>query len=190
MRTLVATLAKEEELLRARKHLGYEALVAIVPQEPDAALLAALQGSGARIERVPGHDLLACLERLQVVLAEAHKQGEVRCAVDGGTGAMSQAAFLACLSMGVEAWFLLHKAVRLPVLKARPVRQRFPPEQQAVLRALAAPMGLEDLAAKAELPLPRVKEALLVLRKEGAVDADAARAAPTRLGHFLRAALA
>lgn len=190
MRVLVAVAKDEVELLRARKHLGYDRLVVVVPQAPGEALRAAA-GPAAQLVEVPGYDLLACLERIQHLLQGFHpERDEVRVAVDGGTSAMSQAAFLACLSQGTEAWFLLHKQVRLPVLAARPVRQRFTEAELAVLAALDQPMTHEQLAERAGLDLERLRAALLRLRKEDAVKADAASAQPTELGHYYRRSLA
>lgn len=190
MRVLVVVAKDEVELLRARKHLGYDRLVVVVPQAPPEALRAAA-GPAAQLVEVPPYELLPCLERIQALLQGFRPdRDEVRVAVDGGTSAMSQAAFLACLSQGTEAWFLLHKVVRLPVLEARPVRQRFTEAELAVLAALDAPMSHEELAARAGLDLERMRGALLRLRKEDAVKADATTAQPTELGHYYRRSLA
>lgn len=189
MRVLLATVAHPDELLRARKHLGYDRLVVVAPTEASARLEAALADlQGARVERVPEHDLLACLERLESLLRE-HERDTVRAAVDGGTAAMSQAAFLACLSRGVEMWFLLKQPVRLPVLRARPVEQRFSADQVAVLRALDGKLAAADVARRAGLPEPRTKDALLKLKKLQVVAADAGGAALTPLGAYYRRGL-
>lgn len=188
MRVLVALAKDEEELLRARRHLGYDRLVVVAPEGKAAALRQAA-GPGAEVREVPAYDLLACLEALQGLLRGFGRRDEVRAAVDGGTAAMSEAAFLACLSEGVEAWFLLAKAVRLPVLEARPVKQRFTDEQLAVLRALDGRMSYEDLAARSNLPPERMKEALLRLRKEEVVRTSAAGAEPTALARFYQRGL-
>lgn len=187
MRVLVAVAQREDELLRARRHLGYDRLVVVAPEGQGEALRAAA-GPGAEVVEVPAHDLLACLEALHALLRR-HAMHDLRMAVDGGTAAMSEAAFLACLGSGVEAWFLLHHAVRLPVLEARPVRQRFTDEQLAVLRALDARMSFDELAAKSGLAPERVKAALLRLRKEEVVRTSAAGAEPTALARFYQRGL-
>ncbi|HEV8360382.1 MAG TPA: hypothetical protein VGR28_08020 [Candidatus Thermoplasmatota archaeon] len=189
MRILVATVAHEEELVRARKHLGYDLLVVVVPRRAERALAAAITGlAKVRVEEVAEDDLLACLERLQAIFAEFRRH-EVRAAVDGGTSAMSAAGFLACLSEGVEAWFLLKEPVRLPVLQARPIGQRFGREELLVLRALDRRASHEELARRTGLPLPAVRDALLAFKKQGAVASGADWAEPTELGRFYRRAL-
>jgi hypothetical protein len=191
MRVLIVTAAKEEELHRARRHLGYDRLVAVVPADPGEGLARALRElPQAEVVPVPAHDFLACFERLERVLARARAgRSHVRAAVDGGTSAMSAAAFLACLSAGVEAWFLLNRAVRLPILQARPVSRRFPEGELAVLAALDGQLTHAELARRAGLGEAEAKRALLGLRRAGAVEADAQRAALTALGAYYRRSL-
>jgi hypothetical protein len=206
MRVLVVVAAKVEELHRARQHLGYERLVLVAPEGQGEALVHALLGVPApapdaparplavpghiRVEEVPAYDLLACLERIEGLLRAARKEGhEVRAAVDGGTAAMSEAAFLACLSEGVEAWFLLHKVMRLPVLRARSVAQRFDEDERAVLGTLQGKLPSEELAARLGRDGEQVKRALLHLRKQGIVASDSAGAELTELGRYLQRGL-
>lgn len=190
MRVLVATVAKVEELLRARRHLGYERLVVVVPQGA-ARLREALERSvpGAELVQVPDDDALACLERLEA-LFRAHARDEVRAAIDGGTAAMSAGAFLACLSQGVEAWFLLKEPVRLPVLRARPLERRLDDAQVAVLQHLEGRMAHAELARRAGVPLEGVRRVLIGFKRDGVVEADAASASLTALGLYLRRSLA
>lgn len=189
MRVLVAVVAKEEELVRARRHLGYERLVVVVPRKPDEALRKAAALPNTRVVEAPDDDLLGCLATLEAVLDE-HRKDEVRVAVDGGTSTMSAGAFLACLSRGVEAWFLLHKAVRLPVLRARPVAQRFNDDQLAVLRALHGSMKAAEVARAAGLPEGRATKALYDLKRIGAVQVNGPTVAPTDLARYYQRALA
>jgi len=185
MRVLLVTAAKEEEVLLARKHLGYDKLIVLTPQGKGKELT--LSSPMAQVEEVPQDDLLACLERMEALLQQ-HK-GRVRCAVDGGTSAMSAGAFLACLSQGVEAWFLRNKAVRLPVLHARPVERRFSEEELAVLRAVEERASYDELAKRTGLPMELLKDTCLALRKLGAVQTDANGARLSGLGAYYQKGL-
>jgi hypothetical protein len=185
-RLLLVTAAKEEEVLLARKHLGYDQLIIVAPQGEGKKLAAA--APHALVEEVPGHDLLACLDRFERLLAK-HRGSDVRCAVDGGTSAMSAGAFLACLSQGVEAHFLLNKAVRLPVLHARPIARRFTDEELAVLRSLDGQAKYDALAQRASLSMETLKAACLSLRKQGALESDASGVSLTDLGRYYRSGL-
>jgi predicted Rossmann fold nucleotide-binding protein DprA/Smf involved in DNA uptake len=187
MRVLIVSAQGEEEIHRARKNLGYEQLVLVVPESKSEAL-AQVAPQGAQLVNVPEHEFLACLEAFEGVL-RAHAKDEVRVAVDGGTTAMSGAAFLACIAQGVEAWFTYNKVVRLPVLRARPVERRFGEEQAAVLAALDERMPLDELAKRTGLAPAQAQRALLSLRKEQAVAAGADWAEPTPLGDYYRRAL-
>lgn len=187
-RVLVAIAAKEEELQRARRALGYERLVLVAPRGRGQTL-AQLVSPPPHIVEVPEDDLLGCLEAIEALLREERKAGQLRVAADGGTAAMSQAAFLACLSQGVEAWWLLHRAVRLPVLHALPVAERFHAEEARVLAQLGTGMAYAELARSADLPLERCQRALHSLRKQGAVKTDKDGAEPTALGRYYQRAL-
>jgi len=188
MRILVAVASNEEELHRARKHMGYERLVVLAPEGGAQRLARALAPEDkAEVVELPRHDLLACMEQAESLLRGL--EGEVRVAADGGTLAMQGGVLLACLSTGTEVWFLQHKPVRLPMLRAMPVERRFTDDQAAVLRALSADMPAEQVARRAGIPDERAKRALLALRKLDAIHSDAKGVALTRLGAYYRGAL-
>lgn len=189
MRVLVAVVGKEEDLHRARRHLGYQGLVLVAPQGKGQRLAGAAGLAPApRVVEVPEHDLLACLERVDALLAELQLE-EVRVAVDGGTLAMTMGALLACLAQGVEAWFLEHTAVRLPGLRALPVERRFTEEQARVLAALEGKLPALEVARRAGLDEAQAKRVLLALRRAGAVATDAGGAELTAVGQYYRRAL-
>lgn len=189
MRTLVALAGREEELHRARRQFGYDRLVLVAPQGKGARLRAALgpEASSAELLEVPDEELLGCLEACERLLAGL--KGQVRVAVDGGSQAMMFGALLACLSQGFEAWFLEHKPVRLPILRGLPIERRFREEELVVLRALEGKLSVPELARRAGLAEDRVKEALLALRRQGAVRTDASGAERTALGLYYQRAL-
>jgi hypothetical protein len=187
MRVLLVSASGSEDLHRARRTLGYEKLVVVAPQAKAEGLKPELP-EGAELVQVEGHDLLGCLEVFEGLLRR-HAKDEVRMAVDGGTTALSAAAFLACLSHGKEAWFTLHKVVRLPVLASRPLAKRFADDEAAVLRALEGKLAIPDLAERCALDEERVKAALLALRRHEAVRTDAGGAQVTELGAYYRRAL-
>ncbi|HVL86522.1 MAG TPA: hypothetical protein VM681_00735 [Candidatus Thermoplasmatota archaeon] len=186
MRTLVVVAAAKDDLAAPRRKLGYDRLALVAPEGRGRALASAL-GEEATVLEVPPDDVLGCLRAMEGLLAGL--PDSTRVAVDGGTGAMSLGAVLACLSRGVEAWFLEHKPVCLPVLRAMPVAGRFGGDELAVLAALDGRRAHGDLARRAGLPLARARAAMLSLRRHGALGSDATQAWPTDLGSYYRKAL-
>src|SRR2546426_3815370 len=102
---------------------------------------------GLRTVRVDPFDLTGALESIRGTIRRAATDGSVRISASGGTKILTNAAILAAVQEGVEAWDCDPDPVRLPVLQGVDLDAALSPAVRAIVRALHGQIGPERLVS-------------------------------------------
>ena len=204
MRTLVATFGEEDShnVLMAMRRLPYDRLVLIGErgEEPpglaDIRRVESMTGNEVQFVQVDTGRFMDLVDEVcEVVSGLSGGRGEVVMNISGGTKLLADAALFAAFRLGVPAYHVTDRVVRLPVMKGVTARNRFTPLQSQFVSRLAEPSSIPELV-KAMPPHNKqsVERVMRELRRMGLVSArlESARVAVslTDEGHEIRRALA
>ena len=204
MRTLVATFGHgdSDNVLMAMRRLPYDRLVLIGErgEEPsglsDIRRVESMTGNEVQFVQVDTTRFMDLVDEVcEVVSGLSGGRGEVAMNISGGTKLLADAALFAAFRLGVPAYHVTDRVVRLPVMKGVTARNRFTPLQSQFIAHLAEPSTIPDLV-KAMPPHNKqsVERVMRELRRVGLVSAklESARVAVslTDEGHEIRRALA
>lgn len=208
MRTLVSTFGEGdvESTLQAMRHLPYDRLVLVgEPGDGEPSGLAELRrlesmtGHEVRFERIDADDFMELVEGICGLIASLSRdvagRGDVVLNISGGTKLTADAALFAAFRLGVPAYHVTDRVMRLPVMKGVTARNRFTPLQSQFIAHLAEPSSIPDLIeAMPPHNKQSVERVMRELRRMGLVSArlESARVAVslTDEGHEIRRALA
>lgn len=204
MRTLVATLGEgdSDNVLMAMRRLPYDRLVLIGERGEEPSGLADLR----RMESMTGHEVRFVQvdtrrfmdlvdEVCEVVSGLSGGRGEAVMNISGGTKLLADAALFAAFRLGVPAYHVTDRVVRLPVMKGVTARSRFTALQSQFIGRLAEPASIPDLVgAMPPHNKQSVERVMRELRRMGLVSArlesGAVVVSLTDEGHEIRRALA
>ena len=204
MRTLVATIGDGDSgnVLMAMRRLPYDRLVLIGErgEEPpglaDIRRMESMTGNEVKFVQVDTGRFMDLVDEVcEVVSGLSGGRGEVIMNISGGTKLLADAALLAAFRLGVPAYHVTDRVVRLPVMKGVTARNRFTPLQSQFVSRLTEPSSIPELV-KAMPPHNKqsVERVMRELRRMGLVSArlESARVAVslTDEGHEIRRALA
>lgn len=204
MRTLVATIGDGDSsnVLMAMRRLPYDRLVLIGErgEEPpglaDIRRMESMTGNEVQFVQVDTGRFMDLVDEVcEVVSGLSGGRGEVVMNISGGTKLLADAALFAAFRLGVPAYHVTDRVVRLPVMKGVTARNRFTPLQSQFVSRLAEPSSIPELV-KAMPPHNKqsVERVMRELRRMGLVSArlESARVAVslTDEGQEIRRALA
>jgi hypothetical protein len=208
LRTLVATFGEGdvEKTLLAMRRLPYDRLVLIGAMDDDepAGLaelrrLESMSGHEVVFERTSSSGFMDLVDDVSEVISRTRRPGqerdEVVMSIGGGTKLMADAALFAAFRMGVAAYHVSDRVVRLPIMRGVTARNRFTPLQTQFIETLGRPRMLKDVE---ETLRPQSKQSvekiMRDLRRIGLVSAKLESGKVTVMltdeGHEVRRALA
>lgn len=208
MRVLVATFSDgdAERTLLAMRSLPYDRLVLIGEDgedEPEGLSeirrLESLAGQEVLLERVGTSDFMELVDDISDLVSRLGKTNgranDLVLNISGGTKLMADAALFAAFRMGVPAYHVTDRVVRLPIMKGVTARSRFTPLQTQLVRALESPCTLPELGARlGQQSKQSLERVMRELRRMGLVSAklESGQVALslTSEGHEVRRALA
>jgi DNA-binding HxlR family transcriptional regulator len=207
LRALVATFGEgdEDKVLMAMRCLPYDRLVLVGEAGEEPSGLAALRrmesmaGNEAGFVQVGAGDFMGLVDELcELVTGLARPEGgrcDVVMNVSGGTKLLADAAMFAAFRLGVPAYHVTDRVVRLPVMKGVTARNRFTSLQAQFISRLGGPASIPELV---EAMPPHNKQSLeRVMRELTKMGLVSARLESMRVvvslteeGHEIRRALA
>lgn len=208
MRILVSTFGEGDvdRTLLAMRRLPYDKLVLIGEPGVEGSTglaelrrLESLAGQDIPLERIDTSEFMELVDGISDVISRLEKddgrRNEVMLNISGGTKLMADAALFAAFRMGVPAYHVSDRVVRLPVMKGVTARNRFTALQAEFVALLTRPCTLQEMGRR----LPRnsrqsLERIMRELRTMGLVsarlDSGQVTISLTDEGHEVRRALA
>lgn len=208
MRTLVATYGDGDldKVLLAMRHLPYDRLCLICEtgdQEPEGLSevrrLESMAGHEVLLERVDVSDFMGLVEDISELVEKLSRPGnggdEVVLNMSGGTKLIADAALFAAFRLGIPAYHVTERVVKLPIMRGVTARNRFTQLQSRFILSLDGPRKISELVLALR---PHSKQSLERIMRElirmGLVSARVEEAqvvvSLTSDGHEVRKALA
>lgn len=185
MTILVATYGEgdEDNILLAMRRLPYSRLVLVgtaEEREPagleELRTLESVAGHELVFERVSSQDFMEMVDDISEIMSELQKSdrhdGELAISIGGGPKLVADAALFAAFRMGVPAFHVSDRVVRLPVMKGVTARSRFTNLQSRFIESLDRPQTLDGMEESLQ-PQSRqsVERIMRDLKKMGLVSA-------------------
>lgn len=184
MKVLVATFGQgdEDKILMAMRGLPYDRLVLVGEsgEEPsgleELKRMESMTGHEVRFIQVGTEDFMGLVDEISEIVSELMRSGgapaEVMLNISGGVKLLADAALFAAFRLGVPAYHVTDRVVRLPVMKGVTAKSRFTPLQAHFICRIGEPASIPELV---EAMAPQSKQSLervmRELKKMGLVEA-------------------
>jgi DNA-binding transcriptional ArsR family regulator len=183
--TLVATYGDgdEDNVLLAMRRLPYSSLVLVgttEEREPagleELRRLEAVAGHELVFERLSSQDFMGMVDDISEIMSGLQKSDRHDCeliiSIGGGPKLVADAALFAAFRMGVPAFHVSDRLVRLPVMKGVTARNRFTHLQSQFIETLDRPRTLAGMEQSLQTQSRQsVERVMRDLKKMGIVSA-------------------